>query len=190
MSSTIEDGVRVVREGACSLVGSVQVEKQAIDNFISTGKAHSQGMAIICYNNSNQNTTNSSLLSGAIDYLNEPSNGIYRAGAIGVGALSGYLLGIRRGFFRKLIYSSAGGVGVASLCYPKEAAVYSNQALAEAKVYATILYNFAYGGMLMFATPDQTYFNQFKSIRNFSFLFVFLQSNQAMNQSHFPSHPV
>lgn len=81
-----------------------------------------------------------------IDYLNEPANGIHRAGAIAVGALSGYIIGIRRGFFRRLIYTSAGGLGVASLCYPKEAAVYSQQALAETKVYATILYNFAYGG--------------------------------------------
>lgn len=79
--------------------------------------------------------------------MNEPTNGIHRAGAIAVGALSGYIIGIRRGFIRRLIYSSAGGLGVASICYPKEAVIYSQQALTEAKVYATILYNFAYGGM-------------------------------------------
>lgn len=78
--------------------------------------------------------------------MNEPTNGIHRAGAIAVGALSGYIIGIRRGFFRRLLYSSAGGLGVASICYPKEAEKYSQQAVVEAKTYATIVYNFAYGG--------------------------------------------
>lgn len=91
----------------------------------------------------------------AIDYLNEPANGIHRAGAIAVGALSGYIIGIRRGFIRRLLYTSAGGLGVASICYPKEAAVYSQQALTEAKVYATILYNFAYGGLCLISFCPQ-----------------------------------
>lgn len=82
------------------------------------------------------------------DYLNEPANGIHRAGAIAVGAVSGYIFAIRRGFFRRLLYTSIGGLGVASVCYPKEAEQYWQQALTESKTYATILYNFAYGGKL------------------------------------------
>lgn len=81
------------------------------------------------------------------DYLNEPTNGIHRAGAIAVGSLAGYIIGIRRGFIRRLLYTSLGGLGVASVCYPKEASEYSQRAIAEAKTYATIVYNFAYGGM-------------------------------------------
>lgn len=80
------------------------------------------------------------------DYLNEPTNGIHRAGAIALGALSGYIIGVRRGFFRRLLYTSVGGVGVASICYPKEAQKYSQELIQETKTYATILYNFAYGG--------------------------------------------
>lgn len=34
---------------------------------------------------------------------------------------------------------------MASICYPKDAEVYAQQGLAEAKKYATIGYNFAYG---------------------------------------------
>lgn len=124
VTATIKDGVRVVREGVSEVYSVASAQKQHVENFFATGKAHSQFI---------------------IDYLNEPSNGIHRAGAIAVGALSGYIIGIRRGFFRRLLYTSAGGLGVASLCYPKEAAVYSQQALTETKVYATILYNFAYG---------------------------------------------
>lgn len=78
--------------------------------------------------------------------MNEPANGIYRTGAIAVGALSGYIIAIRRGFIRRLLYTSVGGLGVASICYPKEAEQYWQQGLVESKTYATILYNFAYGG--------------------------------------------
>lgn len=87
------------------------------------------------------------------DFLNEPTNGIHRAGAIAVGALSGYIIGIRRGFIRRLLYTSIGGLGVASVCYPKEASEYSQQAIAEAKTYATIVYNFAYGGSFAISYP-------------------------------------
>lgn len=64
--------------------------------------------------------------------------------------MSGYIIAIRRGFFRRLLYTSIGGLGVASICYPKEAEIYWQQALHESKTYATILYNFAYGGIFFF----------------------------------------
>lgn len=79
--------------------------------------------------------------------MNQPANGIHRTAAIAVGAVSGYIIAIRRGFFRRLLYTSIGGLGVASICYPKEAEQYWQQTLNETKTYATILYNFAYGGM-------------------------------------------
>lgn len=87
-----------------------------------------------------------SILLVAFDYLNQPANGIHRTAAIAVGAMSGYIIAIRRGFFRRLLYTSIGGLGVASICYPKEAEQYWQQSLNETKTYATILYNFAYGG--------------------------------------------
>lgn len=72
--------------------------------------------------------------------------------------MSGYILAIRRGFFRRLLYTSVGGLGVASICYPKEAEVYSQQALDEMKTYATILYNFAYGGnFTSFLSPNSQF---------------------------------
>lgn len=86
------------------------------------------------------------MISVAFDYLNLPANGIHRTGAIAVGAISGYIIAIRRGFFRRLLYTSIGGFGVASICYPKEAEVYWQHALNETKTYATIVFNFAYGG--------------------------------------------
>lgn len=81
-----------------------------------------------------------------------------------MGAISGYIIAIRRGFFRRLLYTSIGGLGVASICYPKEAEMYWQQALSESKTYATILYNFAYGGKLIsFGTIEtSSIFIQFK----------------------------
>jgi MICOS complex subunit MIC27 len=79
------------------------------------------------------------------DYLNEPDNTIPRAGAIAVGGLAGLIFGVRGGFFRKLIYTSIGAGGVASVCYPKEAEVYAQKSLVESKKFATIGYNFVYG---------------------------------------------
>lgn len=37
-------------------------------------------------------------------------------------------------------------LGMAAICYPKEAAEYTQIGLTESKKYLTIAYNFAYGG--------------------------------------------
>jgi MICOS complex subunit MIC27 len=68
------------------------------------------------------------------NYLQEEDNTLPRAGAIALSAFSGVILGIRGGFFRKLFYGTITGTGMAAVCYPKEA-----------KKYATVAFNFAYG---------------------------------------------
>lgn len=68
------------------------------------------------------------------NYLQEEDNALPRVGAIAVGSLAGVVLGVRGGFFRKLFYASITGSAVASVCYPREA-----------KKYAQVVYNFAYG---------------------------------------------
>lgn len=40
--SSIEGGVKVVRECCCDCVNSIKKQKEPIDNFVQTGKAHSQ----------------------------------------------------------------------------------------------------------------------------------------------------
>lgn len=82
----------------------------------------------------------------AIDYLNEPSNNLPRAGAIALGGASGFVFGLRHGFIRRMLYTGIGATAIASICHPKEAGVYAQQAIVEAKTLATIGYNFAYGG--------------------------------------------
>lgn len=68
------------------------------------------------------------------DYLQEEDNSLPRVGAIVVGGLSGIILGIRGGILKKLMYGSVVSTGVATICYPREA-----------KKYAHVAYNFAYG---------------------------------------------
>lgn len=69
-----------------------------------------------------------------------------RIGAVVIGGMSGFIFGVRGGFFKKLIYTSVGASGVASICYPKEAKIYTEKALVETKKYTTVAYNFVYGG--------------------------------------------
>ncbi|XP_018579975.1 MICOS complex subunit MIC27 [Anoplophora glabripennis] len=80
-----------------------------------------------------------------ISYLQEENNTLPKAGAIGIGALTGLIFGLRGGFFKRTLYATTGALGMAALCYPKEAAVYTRIGLTESKKYITIAYNFVYG---------------------------------------------
>lgn len=42
VTETIESGVRVVREGVSGVYNAASAQKQHVENFVSTGKAHSQ----------------------------------------------------------------------------------------------------------------------------------------------------
>lgn len=83
---------------------------------------------------------------GIVNYLQEENNTLPKAGAIGIGALTGLIFGLRGGFFKRTLYATTGALSMGALCYPKEAAVYTEIGLTEAKKYITIAYNFIYGG--------------------------------------------
>lgn len=80
-----------------------------------------------------------------VDYLRQEDNTLPKAGAIGIGALTGLIFGLRGGLFKRTIYATTGALGMAAVCYPKEASVYAEQGLVEGKKYLTIAYNFVYG---------------------------------------------
>lgn len=83
---------------------------------------------------------------GVITYLAEEENTTPKYGAIAIGGLAGYIFGLRGGLFRRAIYGTVGALGMASICYPKEASQYYQLTVLEVKRYAVIGYNFAYGG--------------------------------------------
>ncbi|KAK3924713.1 MICOS complex subunit MIC27 [Frankliniella fusca] len=121
-ASAIEEVVGTIRKELCSLVSEV--------NSI-TGKASSVVK---------ENLEASNELLG---YLKEEENVLPRSGAIALGGLTGLVFGIRGGFFKRLIYMSVGAGGMASLCYPKEAEEYFNEALVEVRKYGLIGHHLA-----------------------------------------------
>nr|XP_022918875.1 MICOS complex subunit MIC27 [Onthophagus taurus] len=82
---------------------------------------------------------------GVIEYLQQEDNTTPRYGAIAVGGLAGFILGLRGGKFRKLLFTTIGALGMAAVCYPTEAAEYSEQIKEEAIQYFRIAYNFYHG---------------------------------------------
>lgn len=80
-----------------------------------------------------------------IDYLRQEDNTLPKAGAIGIGAFTGLILGLRGGLIKKTLYASTGALAMGAVCYPKEASEYSTIVATEGKKYLTIAYNFAYG---------------------------------------------
>uniref|UniRef100_A0A2M4BYX2 MICOS complex subunit n=1 Tax=Anopheles marajoara TaxID=58244 RepID=A0A2M4BYX2_9DIPT len=120
----IEEGFRAVRLQVQDASKLVTDQKKQIVNLYEDGKKQTKFIH---------------------DYLNQEDNTMPRVGAIAIGGLAGLIFGLRGGFFKRLIYTSIGAGGVASVCYPQEAEMYAQHGLVEAKKFATIGYNFVYG---------------------------------------------
>ncbi|XP_056642518.1 MICOS complex subunit MIC27 isoform X1 [Diorhabda sublineata] len=80
-----------------------------------------------------------------INYLRQEDNTLPKVGAIGIGALTGLIFGLRGGLFKKTLYMTTGALGMSAVCYPKEASEYSKVGMTEAKKYTVITYNFVNG---------------------------------------------
>ncbi|XP_012262686.2 MICOS complex subunit MIC27 [Athalia rosae] len=118
--SYLEQGFGTVRRSLSSIFEQYQFVSDTVNNTLETGVAHSQTL---------------------YDYLREESNAAPRMGAIGIGALTGLIFGLRGGAFKKTFYTSTGALAVAAFCYPKQA----SEGVELVKHYANIGYNFAYG---------------------------------------------
>ncbi|XP_046735635.1 MICOS complex subunit MIC27 [Diprion similis] len=118
--SYLEQGFGTIRKSLSGVFTQYQHITESITDKIDTGVAHSESL---------------------YEYLKEESNVLPRLGAIGIGALSGLILSLRGGAFKKTLYTTTGGLLVASFCYPKQAA----EGVDLAKHYVNIGYNFAYG---------------------------------------------
>uniref|UniRef100_A0A182PDY9 MICOS complex subunit n=1 Tax=Anopheles epiroticus TaxID=199890 RepID=A0A182PDY9_9DIPT len=123
-ASVIEEGFRAIRVQVQEASKLVDDQKKQIVDLYEEGKKQTKFIN---------------------DYLHQEDNTMPRVGAIAIGGLAGLIFGLRGGFFKRVIYTSIGGGGVASICYPQEAEMYAQHGLVEAKKYATIGYNFVYG---------------------------------------------
>lgn len=77
-----------------------------------------------------------------IDYLHEESNVAPRIGAISMGGLTGLILGLRGGTFKRIFFASNGALLMSIICYPKLA----GEGYEAANHYMKVGYNFIYGG--------------------------------------------
>jgi len=69
-----------------------------------------------------------------------------RIATVASGGLLGMLFGMRRGIFKKLIYTAVGATGGAYLAYPRETKQYAREGFSMIKTYGLVAYNFAIGG--------------------------------------------
>uniref|UniRef100_A0A1L8EE40 MICOS complex subunit n=1 Tax=Haematobia irritans TaxID=7368 RepID=A0A1L8EE40_HAEIR len=122
--TAIEGGVCAVRTEIQAGYKVLEKQKDAVNEYINTAKAHTQS---------------------TIDYLNQPHNLMPRTGAIAIGGLSGFIFAARGGFIKKVLYTTVGAGAVASLCYPRQAEQFAKEALFEARKGYAIAYNFVKG---------------------------------------------
>lgn len=124
-TSAIENTFGTIRRTIFSVSNEVSAYKHVAMDYVEQGIENADGL---------------------IKYLGQEDNVTSKAGAIGLGGLTGLILGLRGGWFKRGLYGTVGAGIMATICYPKEAKEYSEVAFEEGKKYATIAYNFAYGG--------------------------------------------
>lgn len=118
--SALEQEISKIRKSVQGVIVQYQNFTESISSTIDIGFEHSRVL---------------------IDYIRDEENMLPRFGAVGIGGLTGLILGLRGGKFKKLLYTTTGATAVAAVCYPKEA----EEGLQLAKHYANISYNFIYG---------------------------------------------
>ncbi|XP_051154204.1 MICOS complex subunit MIC27 [Leptopilina boulardi] len=118
--SYLEQGFGSIRKSLKGVISQYETISDSVNNTINTGKEHSELF---------------------IDYLRDDETPWPRVGAITIGGLVGFLLGIRGGKFKKIVYTTTGALSVGAFCYPQKA----HDGLELGKHYTNIGYNFVYG---------------------------------------------
>ncbi|XP_011869917.1 PREDICTED: MICOS complex subunit Mic27 isoform X3 [Vollenhovia emeryi] len=118
--SALEQSVSKIRRSIQAAASGYQRYTGVVSDTIDIGFEHSRSL---------------------LDYLREESNVMPRMGAIAIGGIAGLVLGLRGRRFKRIVYSSAGALSMAAVCYPKKA----EEGFDMAKHYANVGYNFIYG---------------------------------------------
>ncbi|CAH1183202.1 unnamed protein product [Phaedon cochleariae] len=126
------------QEPPSALENAIRTTRQTITKYSDEISAYKR-VAVEQFDKSKEN------VEWLVDYLREEDNTMPKAGAVGIGALTGLIFGLRGGLFKKTLYATTGALGMGAVCYPKQATEYSQIGLTEGKKYLTIAYNFVYG---------------------------------------------
>ncbi|XP_011708319.1 PREDICTED: uncharacterized protein LOC105463021 isoform X2 [Wasmannia auropunctata] len=118
--SALEQNVSKIRKSIEAAMSEYHHYADVVSDTIDVGVEHSRSL---------------------LDYLREESNVMPRMGAIAIGGMAGLVLGLRGRKFKRLMYFSAGALGMAAICYPKKA----EEGFDVVKHYVNVGYNFVYG---------------------------------------------
>ncbi|XP_054156503.1 MICOS complex subunit MIC27-like [Oppia nitens] len=96
----IESGVQQVRQQLNPVVDTITKSSERAVDILKTSYYHSLS---------------------TYEYISAEGNTVAKAAAITTGGLLGLLISSRRGFFKKVFYTTAGLTAASAACYPKEA---------------------------------------------------------------------
>lgn len=117
--SSLETTISTIRQSTCEFMQQFKTQKE-------------KTVALVEQTKSNANTQ--------LEYIRSETNLVPKVVFISLSGLSGLLIGFRKSKFRKFMYTSLLTVGATSLCYPKEARVYYDQAYGFGKKTASDFY--------------------------------------------------
>ncbi|XP_063223770.1 uncharacterized protein LOC134531784 isoform X1 [Bacillus rossius redtenbacheri] len=137
----LEVGIGKVRKVVWSYYDIYKEYHDKAIHVIDTGIAHTQST----FSQVIEKTSALPQVQATRQLLLEEENYLHRYSAIALASLTGLVLGARGGRFKRLTYATIGGLGMAAICYPKEAKETTQEAIQQAKKYFTISYNFIYG---------------------------------------------
>ncbi|XP_060810378.1 MICOS complex subunit MIC27 isoform X2 [Amyelois transitella] len=84
-----------------------------------------------------------------VKYLREEENKDVRYGAVAMGGLTGFILGLRGGIIRRVFYAGVGTTAMGMICFPEDTKELMKSNGVLAKQYINIAYNFLYGEQLL-----------------------------------------
>jgi len=117
--SSLETSISAVRQATCEFMQQFKTQKE-------------KTVALVEQTKSNANSQ--------LEYIRSETNLVPKVVFISLSGLSGLLIGFRKSKFRKFMYTTVLTIGATSLCYPKEAKVYYEQAFGYSRKAANDFY--------------------------------------------------
>ena len=117
--SPLETTISTIRQSTCDFMHQFKAQKEKTIELVDKTKSNANSQ---------------------LEYIRSETNLVPKFVFISLSGLSGLLIGFRKSTFRKLLYTSVLTVGSASLCYPKEAKVYYDQAYGLGRKTACDIY--------------------------------------------------
>ncbi|XP_043257704.1 MICOS complex subunit MIC27 isoform X2 [Colletes gigas] len=130
-----------VDDGQSKQMPCIEEQPSIVEENIRKARQSVQGLKVVYDDVSHNVSLAVENFNFVIDYLQDKSNFLPRVGAVGIGGLSGLVLGLRGGFFKRLLYTSVGAGFVGSICFPQE----TKETFNTVEHYGNIGYNFICG---------------------------------------------